>query len=75
MRVVSTFLSVLQLIVDFDSVNLTSAVTYNLIPNAEPEPVDMAFMMVAEPGDCAMVFKNITPTINSYQNYFFVSSN
>jgi hypothetical protein len=41
-----------------------------LIPKAEPEPVDMAFMIVAEPGDCAMVFKNITPTINIFKTTF-----
>jgi hypothetical protein len=36
--------------------NLTSAVTYNPIPNAEPHPVDIAFITVADPGDLTLDF-------------------
>lgn len=38
-------------------VNFTSAFTYNFIPKAEPHPVDIAFIMVAEPGDLTLTFK------------------
>ncbi|HSP88067.1 MAG TPA: hypothetical protein VLN45_08025 [Ignavibacteriaceae bacterium] len=45
-----------------DPFNSTLAVTYSFIPNAEPNPVDIAFIIVAEPGDLTIVFKYFTLT-------------
>jgi hypothetical protein len=42
--------------------NFALAVTYNLIPNAEPFPVDIAFIIVAEPGD--LISFRLTPIYN-----------
>jgi hypothetical protein len=53
--------------------NSTSAFTNKFIPNAEPHPVDIAFIIVAEPGDCTLVFK-VSPK-NGFIFYFQISKN
>lgn len=40
-----------------DAFKLASAVIYNLIPNADPLPVEIALITVAEPGDLTVFFK------------------
>ncbi len=39
-----------------DVFRLASAVMYNLIPNADPFPVEIALITVAEPGDLTVFF-------------------
>lgn len=53
-RLVSISKSGEHLIPEF--VDLTSTTISKLIPNAEPEPVAIAFTIVAEPGDRTIFF-------------------